>query len=330
MAEWLEYLNDHLKACGKTCLTQDEIDRSKTKFLIDCPLICSNPRSREIIKLFEDVIPRCGVSSYSWYPISSCYRGDLIYTKVKIVIDGVETIVLVPPTATIDDMIDLGIPNPYATDLFNSRVVEVDSVNCCQYETVNPPYLDIINITTNSVTLSYVLQNNQAAGALTLNGQTINVTEPSGTVTFTGLTLSTEYTITFTVTNCAGSITINRNFSTLPYFVTIVLGPNITGNISFANNLVVGVNQFNFYCTQVNISWTGINNIHEVTEFLVDGQNRLNDVTWNQVVNTKNIGGTFTIPCIDKDYTIYIEGVRALDCDDIQTNINGNTITISL
>jgi hypothetical protein len=330
LVEWLEYIDNHLLVCGKSCLTQEEIEKSKTKFLIDCPLICSNPRSRELIALFENSIPTCGTTSYQWYNIDTCYQGDVIRYKVRSVIDGVESIINIPYNATIADIIALGIPDPWATNLFNTRIVQLDSPDCCQYSSVNPPFLDVIAVTTSSITLSYVLQNPQATGTITLGSQTINLVEPTGTVTFTGLNLNTSYNITMTVSNCAGSFTINRTVSTLPYLVIIELGPNVTGNIQILGQFQVGINQVGTYCSQINIAWQGINNIHEITEFLVNGQSGLSDVTWNQVFNNKNIGGVYTIPCIDRDYTIYIEGIRALDCDDITTNMSGNTITISL
>lgn len=330
LAEWLKYVFDYLKSCNKTCLHKEEIEKTKNRFLINCPLICSNPRSKEIIQIFEEVIPLCETISYTWHPISSCYKGDLIYTKVKEYVNGVEKTIIIPPDATVEDIIQLGIPEPYATNLFNGRIVQLDSPNCCKYESLNLPYLDIVNITNNSITLSYIFQNDDAVGTITVNGQSINLTQPSGTITVTGLSPNVNYQAVFTVTNCAGSITVNKSFSTLPYIVTITLGPNISGNISLGNGLVVGTNVFTTYCSQVNISWTGINNLHEVTEFLVDGQDRLSDIVWNQIFNGKNIGGTFTIPCIDKDYTVYIEGVRALDCSQINVELDGNTITISV
>jgi hypothetical protein len=330
LVEWLEYIDNHLLVCGKSCLTQEEIEKSKTKFLIDCPLICSNPRSRELIALFENSIPTCGTTSYQWYNVDTCYQGNVIRYKVRSIIDGVESIINIPYTATIADIIALGIPDPWATNLFNTRIVQLNSPDCCQYSSVNPPFLDVIAVTTSSITLSYVLQNPQATGTITLGSQTINLVEPTGTVTFTGLNLNTSYNITMTVSNCAGSLTINRTVSTLPYLVIIELGPNVTGNIQILGQFQVGINQVGTYCSQINIAWQGINNIHEITEFLVNGQSGLSDVTWNQVFNNKNIGGVYTIPCIDRDYTIYIEGIRALDCDDITTDMSGNTITISL
>ena len=52
LAEWLVYVDQYLERCGRTCLNKEESDKIKSKFLIDCPLICSNDKSLQLIKLF--------------------------------------------------------------------------------------------------------------------------------------------------------------------------------------------------------------------------------------------------------------------------------------
>ena len=163
-----------------------------------------------------------------------------------------------------------------------------------------------------------------------LNGQVQTTSAASGTIIFSGLTPTSPYTLKVSVTNCAGTVELELDIETPPYILTIQLGQNLVGNIQLFNGLQVGTNVITQYCSQVSVAFQGINTLHEITVFQVDGQDRLNDVIFNQVLGTSNVGGSFTFPCFDRDHTVFIDGVRALNCDDINIAVTGNTITISV
>lgn len=330
LVEWLQFVERRLESCLTGCITEEESKKIRDKFLIDCPLICSNPESLRLIRLFEAELPICGTESYRWIGGGTCLVGDFIYQTLELTRDGQSTIQLVPLTAGLQYYLDLGIPQAEAQRLIQTRVIELESENCCPYQEVNAPFVQIVSVTATAISVEYQLNNPQASGTIRVGNQTQTVTTSSGTIIFTGLIPGTAYQVEFTVGNCAGQLTLTVPVSTPPYLVTITLGQNLIGNVELLNGLQVGVNTFLVYCNQVNIGFQGINQIHEIRTFTSNGQNVLNQVVWNQVINNKNIGGTFTIPCIDRDYELFIDGVRALDCDNIVTSVSGNTITISL
>lgn len=330
LAEWLVYVEQYLERCGRACLNKEESDKIKSKFLIHCPLICSNDKSLELIKLFESEIPICSTQSYRWLGTGKCLSGDLIYQTLELIQNGVKRLVIVPLTANNQYYLDLGIPQEEATRLINNRIIQQDSSQCCPYDEINSPFIQFISVIPTALTVEYQLNNPQAIAVFELNGQIQTVTQSSGTLIFSGLTASTTYVLNVTVSNCAGNLTLELPIETPPYILTIQIGNNLQGNIQLLNGLQVGNNIIPNHCTQVVVGFEGINTLHKITTFLVDGEDKLEEVIFNQIIGGHNVGGSFTFPCFNKDTTVFIDGERAINCDDINLTITGNTITISV
>ncbi|MCS7317138.1 MAG: hypothetical protein NZZ41_02295 [Candidatus Dojkabacteria bacterium] len=330
LAEWLVEVDRYIERCNKGCIQKQESDKIKEKFLITCPLICLNDKSLELIKLFESNLPFCSNESYRWIGEGVCDSANLVYRVLELVQNGVKRFVIVPLHANTQYYLDLGIPSGEVTRLINSRLIQSNHPQCCPYPAVNMPYVRILSLLQTAVSFEYHLNNGQATGVFELNGQVQTVNQPSGTIIFSSLTPTNSYTLKVTVSNCAGSLSLTLPFDTPPYVLTIQIGVNLQGNIQLLNGLVVGGNVITTYCSQVVVAFQGINVLHKITKFEVDGQDKLNEVVFTQIVNGYNVGGSFTFPCFDKDTTIFIDGERLFSCDDINLSVTGNTITISV
>lgn len=330
LVEWRVWLDNYLKSCDIRCLTKEMIEKSKEKFLINCPLICSNPKSLELIALFEESIPECGVSKYKWLGDGVCDLGNLVYNILEIIVDGVRRTVIVPTNADLNYYIGLGIPTATAQRLIDTRVIQVNSSSCCPYTVVNTPLLSISTVAPVTLILSYNLNNDSLPGVLTYNGITITLNEIEGFVTIPNVTPATSYTFTLTVTNCAGTNSTTISVTTPPYTINIVLGNNLVGNFNLLNGLQIGVNNIVNYCQSVTISWLGINQLQGITVFNVNQQDKLSEVQWTQVVSNTNVGGSWTIPCVDRNYLIFIDGERLINCGLVNTLLSNDIITISI
>lgn len=330
LVQWLVYVDNYLESCNRTCLNKEEIERIKQKFLPNCPLICSNEKSLEIIKLFESKIPTCSAESYRWLGEGVCNSGDLIYEVLEIIKQGERKLIRVPLNANNQYYLNLGIPQEQVTKLLQTRTIKEKSELCCRYESVNSPLIRILSMTQTSVTFEYQLNNPEGTITFKLNNQVQSSNQSSGTITFSGLSISQNYKLEVTVRNCAGSVSIEREFDTPPYILKIILDNNLQGNLQLLNGLQVGDNVINTHCSQIIVGFQGINILHKITGFLVNGQERINDVVFNQIINGSNVGGSYIFPCFDKDAIVEIKGERLLTCSDINVNMTGNTITISV
>lgn len=333
LIEYVDYALNNLEACNLPYYTSSELDKIKSKFLIDCPLICSNPLSLEIIRIFDRLIPQNNQPQVlKWVLEPECFSSSTYYRYLQI-----ETrIVPIPFNLNSQELIDylssINITNvtlEQADLLVNTRLFELVNSNCCEFDSVDDLILIPSLIVATRIEVEYNIGNGTSA-SIKIGNQSQVLENKFGFINFPGLAPNTTYQIELTVSNCAETKSVLITPTTPPYFVTVATSPALIGQLQFTQ-LQLGTTQINNFCESRILSFQDnplVPGIYEITTILVNGEERIQDLIVTETVNGQPSGGNLTLSCIDRDYLIFIDGRFALTCTGVSSTLENNIITI--
>lgn len=328
-------LDNHLQATGKTCISEEDFEKLRAVYLIDCIIeegVCDK-YTNNLINLIVQA-PFCeSASEYYWTGVGLCtningqallQRVNLVETKSDVVID----VLSIPENIDIE-VFRFYVPNA-TEELLQARFIEDNSSNCCIEELPEIPTVSVLEVRNTDITVSWSGSTSYIVRLFQADNQLLTIETTDTSRTFDNLELNTQYRVEVEISNCAGSSTGQVQVTTLPYTVSISLCPEIENQIQIVgaqigDNLVTdyqGTFTFNFLDNNAPF--------YEIDSILVNGVDYLNNVIFNVMQGSVKTGGTVVLNGITENKNIEMCGSLGNTCQDVtityDTGIDGINI----
>lgn len=346
-----QVVDNWFETSGESCLSADTYDKLRDTYLVDCIIkdgVCDKYTNNLVNFILK--IPLCeDPFTYKWTGIGTCVNvnNQPFFERVNLAVYQSDTLVEIKeiPTGLTLEEFQSFLPDGATQALLDDRFAATTEEFCCVTPPPEAPDIEIVDVQSNQMTLSWsgstsyiITFTDEVNGDVIVNQELTSDTSR----TFTGLDVAGQYTLQVEISSCGGTTVATRTINTPPYYIQVIFCTEIAQRTK-----VVGVDGllnpdfsyvYNFtvseYGSNLDIRLEPTPNTtppyYEVDSVTVNDVDYINNVIFDTVISSMNVGGLIELPGITEDKTVNICGSLGNPCSGVQTTYDEGTDTLTL
>lgn len=324
-----QIIDNWFETSGNTCLNSEDYLKLRDRYLVDCIIkegVCDKYTNNLVNFILK--VPLCNDPfEYRWTGVGVCTNqgGIPFFERVNLAVYQSGTFVEVkeiPTDLTLNEF-EFFLPQGATQELLDARFIETTEEFCCISTIPLTPNIEITDVKNTEMTLSWSGSDQFIITFTDLISENVLVDQELTTDTnrtFTDLEIAGQYELKVEVNNCAGSSVATRIINTPPFNVQVIFCTALNERVIIPE--VFGMLNADFtYVYNFTITEYGSNldirfepapvktpPYYQIDSVDLNGVDYINNVIFDTVISSVNIGGFIEVPGITEDKTLNICG----------------------